>query len=47
MFSKGYVAFMAHFHCRVKPGTKPYQTPLKCVAYALHESFKEHLEWLQ
>ena len=35
------------FSLLVKLDSKPYQVPLRCVAYALQKPFKEELEWLQ
>ena len=35
------------FSLQVKPDSKPYQVPLRCVAYALQKPFKEEIEWLQ
>ena len=31
----------------VKPDSKPYQAPLRCIAYVLQKPFKEELEHLQ
>ena len=38
---------MEHFHYRLNCDSKPYQALPGCVAYALHNPFKERLEWLQ
>ena len=35
------------FSLQPKPDSKPYQVPLRCVAYVLEKPFKEELEWLQ
>ena len=32
------------FSVQIKPGSKPYQVSLKCVAYALQKPFEEELE---
>ena len=37
---------MEHFW-QVKPDSKPYQVPPRCIACALQKPFKEELEWLQ
>ena len=35
------------FSLQLKPNSKPYQAPPRCVAYALQKPFKEELECLQ
>ena len=35
------------FSLQLKPNSKPYQVPPRCVAYALQKPFKEELEQLQ
>ena len=35
------------FSLQLKPDSKPYQGPLRCIEYALQRSFKEKLERLQ
>ena len=32
---------------QLKPDSKPYQVPLRHVAYTLQEPFKDELDWLQ
>ena len=39
--------FEGTFSLQLKPNSKPYQAPLRCVAYALQKPFKDELEWLQ
>ena len=43
----GKSCFDGMFSLQVKPDSKPYQAPPKCVAYALWKSFKKESEWLQ
>ena len=40
-------ALKAYFCYSLNLNSKPYQVPLRCVAYALQKPFKEELEWLQ
>ena len=40
----GIGCFDGTFSLQLKPGSKPYQAPLRCVAYALQKPFKEELE---
>ena len=40
----GIGCFKATFPLWVKDNTKPYQVPLKCIAYVLQELFKKELE---
>ena len=35
------------FSLQLKPDSKPYQAPLRCVAYVLQKPFKDELDWLQ
>ena len=39
--------FDGTFSLQVKPDSKPYQAPPRCVAYVLQQPFKEELEHLQ
>ena len=39
--------FEGTFSLQLKPHSKPYQVPPRCVAYALQKPFKEELECLQ
>ena len=43
----GIGGFDGTFSLQVKPDSKPYQAPLRHVAYALQKHFKEELESLQ
>ena len=43
----GIGSFYKMFSLQVKPDSKPYQTPQRCVVYALQKSFKEWLEQIQ
>ena len=43
----GIGCFEGTFLLQLKPDSKPYQTPPRCVAYALQKPFKEELKWLQ
>ena len=39
--------FEGTFSLQLKPDSKPYQAPPRCVAHALQKPFKEELKWLQ
>ena len=39
--------FEGIFWLQLKPDSKPYQAPPRCVAYALQEPIKDELDWLQ
>ena len=39
--------FKGRFSLQLKPDSKPYQVPPRCVVYALQKPFKEELEHLQ
>ena len=43
----GIGSFEGTFSLQLKPDSKPYQTPLRHVAYALQKPFKDELDWLQ
>ena len=43
----GIGCFKGIFSLQLKPDSKTYQVPLRCVAYALQKPFKEELDWLQ
>ena len=43
----GIGCFEGTFSLQLKPDSKPYQVPERCVAYALQKMFKEELEQLQ
>ena len=43
----GIGCFEGTFSLQLKPNSKPYQVPPRCVAYALQKPFKDELEWLQ
>ena len=43
----GIWCFKGTFSLQFKPDSKPYQTPPRCVTYALQEPFKEELRHLQ
>ena len=43
----GIGCFKGTFLLQLKPDSKPYQVPPRCVAYALQKPFKEELEQLQ
>ena len=43
----GIGCFEDTFSLQLKPDSKPYQAPPRCVAYALQKPFKEELECLQ
>ena len=43
----GIGCFEGIFSLQLKPDSKPYQAPLRCVAYALQKPFKDELDWLQ
>ena len=43
----GIGCFKGTFSLQLKPNSKPYQMPPKCVAYVLQKLFKEELECLQ
>ena len=43
----GIGCFEGTFSLLLKPDSKPYQVPLRHVAYALQKPFKEELDWLQ
>ena len=40
-------ALKAHFSLQLKPDSRLYQVPLRCVAYVLQKPFKDELERLQ
>ena len=42
----GIVCFKGTFSLQFKPDSKPYQAPLRHVAYVLQKPFKEELDWL-
>ena len=39
--------FEGTFALQLKPDSKPYQAPPRCVAYVLQKPFKDELDWLQ
>ena len=43
----GIGCFEGTFSLQLKPDCKPYQVPLRCVAYDLQKPFKDKLDWLQ
>ena len=43
----GIGCFKGTFSLQLKPDSKPYQAPLRCVAYALQKPFKYELDQLQ
>ena len=43
----GIGCFACTFSLQLKPDSKPYQAPPRCIAYALQKPFKEELEHLQ
>ena len=43
----GIGCFKGTFSLQLKPDSKPYQVPPRCVAYALQKLFKEELDHLQ
>ena len=43
----GIGCFDGTFSLQLKLDSKPYQVPLRCLAYALQKPFKEELEMLQ
>ena len=43
----GMGCFDSMFSSQLKPNSKPYQAPPRCVAYAVQKPFKEELECLQ
>ena len=43
----GIGCFEGTFSLQLKPDSKPYQAPPRCMAYALQKPFKEELECLQ
>ena len=43
----GIGCFKGTFSLQLKPDSKPYQAPPRCVAYALQKPFKEELRCLQ
>ena len=43
----GIGCFKGTFSLLLKPDSKPYQAPPRCVAYVLQKPFKEELEQLQ
>ena len=38
---------MGTFSLQIEPDSKPYQAPLRCMAYTLQKPFQEELERLQ
>ena len=44
---KGIGCFKGTFSLQLKPNSKPYQVPPRCIAYVLQKPFKEELQWLQ
>ena len=47
MYFNGKGCFNGTFSLQVKPDSKPYQVPPRCIAYALQWPLKEELECLQ
>ena len=43
----GIGCFKGTFSLQLKPNSKPYQVPPRCMAYALQKLFKKELEHLQ
>ena len=43
----GIRCFDGTFSLQMKPDSKPCQSPMRCMAYALQKPFKEELERLQ
>ena len=43
----GIGCFEGTFSLQLKPDSKPYQAPPRCVAYALQKMFNDELDWLQ
>ena len=43
----GIGCFKGTFSLQLKPDSKPYQVPPRCMAYALQKLFKEELEHVQ
>ena len=43
----GIGCFEGTFSLQLKPDSKPYQAPLRCVAHLLQKTFKEELDRLQ
>ena len=43
----GIGCFEGMFSVQLKPDSKPYQAPPRCMAYVLQKPFKEELKWLQ
>ena len=43
----GIGCFEGTFSLQLKPDSKPYQVPLRCVAYVLQKPFKDELDQLQ
>ena len=43
----GIGCFEGTFLLQIKPDSKPYQVPPRCVAYALQKLLKDELDWLQ
>ena len=43
----GIGCFKDTFSLQHKPDSKPYQAPVRCVAYALQKPFKDQLDQLQ
>ena len=43
----GIGCFEGTFLLQLKPDSKPYQVPPRCVAYTLQKLFKDELDWLQ
>ena len=43
---RGIGCFEGTFSLQLKPDSKPYQVPLRCVAYVLQKPFKDELDWL-
>ena len=39
--------FEGTFSLQLKPDSKPYQAPPRCVAYALQKPFEDEMDWLQ
>ena len=39
--------FKGTFSLQLKPDSKQYQVPPRCVAYVLQKPFKDELDWLQ
>ena len=43
----GIGCFEGTFSLQLKPNSKPYQVPSRCMAYVFQKLFKEELKWLQ